>query len=134
MEVKKAGAAVRRETLYIFVFSLILSALMEAVFLILGKWDLTVLSGNLLSLAVGTLNFYLMGRTVEAAVDKEEKAARDTMRLSQILRMLGVFVFAVLGVVLPYFNTVAVLLPLFFPRIAIALRPYIKIKGGQEDE
>ncbi len=45
----KIDAIVRRETIYIAVWVGILSLLMEAVFLIIGKWDYTVLLGNLLS-------------------------------------------------------------------------------------
>lgn len=48
----KIDATVRRETIYIAVWVGILSLLMEAVFLIIGKWDYTVLLGNLLSGAV----------------------------------------------------------------------------------
>lgn len=48
----KIDAIVRRETIYIAVWVGILSLLMEAVFLIIGKWDYTVLLGNLLSGAV----------------------------------------------------------------------------------
>jgi hypothetical protein len=40
--------------------------------------------------------------------------------------MLMIFAVAAIGVLLSCFHTVAVLLPLFFPRIAIALRPLIK--------
>ena len=56
----KIDPTVRKETLYIGVAVLILSALMEAVFLIIGKWDYTVLLCNLLSGCAAVLNFFLM--------------------------------------------------------------------------
>ena len=40
---KKIDATVKKETLYIFAFSFVLSVLMQSVYLILNKWDYTVL-------------------------------------------------------------------------------------------
>lgn len=119
----KPDSAVKRESLYITVCVIIGSFLMEAVFLIIKKWDITVLNGNILSAAAAILNFFLMAITVQKAVAKEEKQAAATMKLSQSLRMLMLFAAAAIGVALPCFNIVSVLLPLFFPRIAVALRP-----------
>ena len=84
----KLEKAVRRETGYIAIWVLILSALMQAVFLIFNKWDYTVLLGNLLSGSVSLLNFLLMGLTIQSATSKDEAQAKQQMRLSQTLRML----------------------------------------------
>lgn len=119
---------VKRETKYIALFSSILSILMQIVFLFLKKWDYTVLLGNILSFAVAVLNFFLMGIAVQKAVSQESSDAKKTMKSSHGLRNVGVFAVTAIGVVLPYFNTVAVILPLFFPRIAIMFRPLIKDK------
>lgn len=120
---KKVDKTVLAETGYIAVWVIILSALMQAVFLIVGSWDITVLFGNFLSAAVAVCNFFLMGLTVQSATSKGEKEAKAFMKLSQSLRTLMMFGAAILGVVLPCFQIVASLLPLFFPRIAIAFRP-----------
>ncbi len=119
---------VKKETKYIFLSVLILSALMEAVFLVMGKWHFTVLLGNLLSGSVAVLNFFLMGLTVQKAVQKEEKEAKSAIRLSQTYRFLLIILVAAFGVALPYFHSVAVILPLFFPRIAVGIRPVIDKK------
>ena len=132
----KIDPTVRRETGYIAVCVAVLSALMEAVFLIIGQWDYTVLLGNLLSGAAAIGNFFLMGLTVQKAVGKEEKQAAGYMKLSQMLRMLMLFVAAALGVALPCFNTWTALIPLFFPRIAITLQPFIRkerVQRGKSD-
>ena len=71
-----------------------------------------------------------MGLAVQSAVNKEEKEAKETMRASQSLRTLLLFVVVAIGVLLDCFNTVAVIIPLFFPRIAIAIRPVAK--GGEK--
>ena len=119
----KNNSVIIRESMYIAVWVILLSCLMEAVFLIIGLWDCTVLLGNLLSGVVAVLNFYLMGITVEKAIIKEEKDASNFMRLSQTARMLMTFAAVAVGVLLPYFHIVSLLLPLFFPRIAIIFRP-----------
>ncbi len=119
----KNNSVIIRESMYIAVWVILLSCLMEAVFLIIGLWDYTVLLGNLLSGVVAVLNFYLMGITVEKAILKEEKDASNFMRLSQTARMLMTFAAVAVGVLLPYFHIVSLLLPLFFPRIAIIFRP-----------
>ncbi|MGN0789349.1 MAG: ATP synthase subunit I [Christensenellales bacterium] len=130
----KLDKTIYKETAYIAIWTLIFSVLMNAVFLVVKKWDLTVLWGNLLSLAVGVLNFFLLGVTVQKALAYDEKKAKNALKLSQSLRLLMTFVIAVVGVVLKCFNPVAVLVPLLFPRIAIAMRPLFdkKISKGGE--
>ena len=128
----KADATVKKETKYIAYSCVILSMLMNAVFVVLKKWDYTVIFGNLLSLAIGILNFYFMGLTVQKAITKDADDAKKLMKSSQSLRNVGVFVGVVIGVVLSCFNTVAVIVPLFFPRIAVMFRPFIKEKGSDK--
>lgn len=112
-----------RETGYIALWVAVLSALMQVVFLLIGRWDYRVLLGNLLSAVAVIGNFLLMGITVQKAMDKEEKAAATAMRFSQSLRLFLLFGVAALGALLPCFNTWAVLIPFFFPRIALIFRP-----------
>lgn len=120
---KKIDATVIRETCYIAAITVILSMLMQAVFLIIGKWSYTVLLGNLLGLVAAVGNFFVMGLTVQAAVLKEEKDAKNLMKLSQTGRLFALFVTALIGYLVPVFNTVSVIVPYLFPRIAVALRP-----------
>ena len=130
---KQIDTTVKRETAYIALFVLILSLLMHSVFLIVGKWNTGVLFGNLLSGAASVCNFFLMGLTVQKALDKEEKQRTNFVKLSQTLRMLFLFAVAAAGLLLPCFNIVAVLLPLFFPRIAIACRPLFNNRVKSEE-
>lgn len=119
-----------QNTVYIAFFSAIMSALMQAVFLVAGYWDIQVLLGNILGFIGAVGNFFLMGLTVGRAVNKEEKEARDLMRLSQTLRNMGLLIIAVIGICVRIFNGIAVIVPLFFPRIAIAVYPLIHKEGG----
>lgn len=124
----KVDTTVKKETFYIAYFCIILSVLMHVVFLLLKNWSYTVILGNLLSLAVAILNFLFLGITVQKAVTLDEKEARKLMRSSQTLRNAAMFVLVVIGVVAPCFNTISVIVPLFFPRIAMLFRPLIKDK------
>lgn len=123
---EKVDPVVKRETGYIMAVSLILSVLMQSVFLIVGRWQYTVLLGNALGYVAAVLNFFLMGLSVQAATKKEQKEAKTAMKASFALRMVLLFGLAVLGVVLPCFDTVSVLVSLFFPRVAVFCRGFIK--------
>ena len=125
-KMKKIDATVRKETLFIAAFTLIFSAVMELVFLLLGYWSYKVALGNLLGFTAAVLNFFLMGYTVQQAVLLDEEGAKKKIRLSQSLRMLMLVGFAAAGCIFKCFNPIAVLLPLLFPRIAILFRPLFK--------
>ena len=131
---RRVDAAVKRETTYIAAWTAVLSALMEAVFLVLGKWDVTVLLGNLLGGLTAVLNFFSMGLTVQSAVDKPQDEARTAMKASQALRSVMLLAVLVAGAAAPCFHLIAAIVPLFFPRIAIALRPLWDRAGRREDK
>ena len=120
---KKIDPVVRKETAFMAAWTLIFSAILQAVFLVIGKWNYTVLLGNLLSAATVILNFLGMGITVQNAVEKEEKEAKQAMKASGMIRTLFLFVVAAIGVLLPVFSNWTVLIPLFFPRIIVTIRP-----------
>lgn len=132
----KPDKAVRDNTLYIAAVTAVFSMLMQAVFLVIGQWDLTVLWGNLLGWFTGVMNFFLLGLTVQAAVTKEEKQAKNLMKLSQTLRLFGVLLVIAIGVgidrLFGVFNLVAMLIPLLFPRVAIALYTVFHRKEGKD--
>ena len=83
---------VKKETGYIAGWVLLLSAVMELVFLLTGHMDYTVPLGNLLGGVAAILNFFLMGWTIQRAVGLDEKAAAAKLKLSQLLRMLMLIV------------------------------------------
>ena len=89
----------------------------------MNRWDYTVFLGNILSGIASILNFLLMGITVQKAVNKEPDAAKAAIKVSQLYRMLFLIAVVVIGMVLPCFDRWAVLIPLFFVRIAIPFRP-----------
>ena len=122
---RKVDSTVARETRYIAGCVLALSAVMQIVFLVLGLWDVSVLLGNLLGAVAAVGNFFLMGLTIQNAVGMDKDGAKKRMKLSQSLRMFALMLACVLALTVKCFHPVAAILPLLFPRFAIALRPLI---------
>lgn len=125
---KKIDPNILKETIYIGTIAFLFNVVMQSVFLIIGKWDITILLGGILGFIASVGNFFLMGLSVQSAVNKDEKDAKTTMKLSQSLRLLLLFVIAVIGYVVPVFNIIAVIIPYIFPRLAIALTPLLRKK------
>ena len=128
---EKLDPTVKRETVYILICTTLCSALMQAVFLIIGEWDYTVLLGNVLGLITAVVNFLLMGITVQRAVNEESKQAARRIRASQSYRLIFQGVVLVLAAVLDAINLWAAALPLLFPRVGVQLRPLFDKKRGK---
>lgn len=118
----KMDPTVKRDTQYIAMVVVILTVLMEAVFLIIGKWDVTVLFGGLLGAVTAIVNFILMALTVQNSLAKEEKDAKGAMKVSHSMRMLMQVVVCAVAALLPQvFNLISVVVPLLFPSIGARL-------------
>ena len=123
--------AVKKETGYITVWVVLLSLVMEAVFLLIRKWDLSVLFGNLGGAVITIGNFFLMAVTVSKAIEKgkpEEAATR--VKATATFRLAGCALLCVLLIAVFKTNLYATVIPLLFPRIGIAFRPLIDRKRG----
>lgn len=126
----KVDKTIKQESLYLLVGVIILSAIMEAVFLICSTFDYTVILGNLLGGGFAVLNFFLMGLTLQKSlVDDDSQMAKNRVKMSQSLRFLMLVCVAILGGILPCFNLIAVIVPFFFPRIVLTIRG-LKIKNS----
>ena len=123
--------AVKKETLYVTAWVVLLSLIMEGVFLIIGKWDLSVLLGNIGGGLIAIGSYFLLGVTVSKAVasGKPEEAARR-VKASAGLRLAGSALLCVVLVALLKTNVYATVIPLLFPRIGLAFRPAIDRKRG----
>jgi len=139
--------AVRKETLRIAAGTLILSAIMVLIFILLGKFDMTVLLGALLGSAAAIGNFFLLGLSVQRAAEKmngvnlpsyeeaeseleegqeipapdspELQQAKRSMQASYTGRLFLLAVVGILGLTLPCFHAVATVVPFLFPRLII---------------
>ena len=123
----KIDSTVKKMTAYVALVTLVFSALMQAVFLVIGKWDITVIYGNLLGYVTALGNFFLMGLTVQSAVNKDEKGAKKLVRLSQALRYLLQIAVVAIGYLLCRETAflIALVIPYLFPSIAVRLFPLI---------
>lgn len=136
---KRLSDEIKREISYITAWIVILSAVMQGVFLILHffgvvKWDYTAVLGNLLGSVFSVLNFVILGFTVESSVNKEEKQAQASIRISRMLRNLMIGAVIIIGIYVPIFNVWAVALPFFFPKIGIILRSKFLEKQNSNNE
>lgn len=147
--------AVAAETKKVAAGTSAMTVLMIAVFLILRKFDHTVLLGALLGAVTAVGNFFLLALTVqhltgsmpalpkdeteegEQSAEEEKKPAPLSpeaaqagrkMQLSFILRLLLIGLVALIAVKAPWFHPAASLIPLLFPNIVISL---MKIKAGK---
>ena len=122
---------VKRETLYIGIVTLIMSMLMQSVYLIIGKWGISILFGNLLVAGIGILNFFLLGVSVQKAVSSDEKKAKEIMRASHALRYAGIIVLIVISLVFPkVFDMIATLISLLFATTAVFVRQIMTKKNS----
>lgn len=134
----KAVDTIKTETLYLICGMTVLSALMEAIYLILGKWSIYVLLGNMVGAGISVFNFYLMALTVKRALNEDAEDAKKRMKMSQQLRLLMVFVVVIVAASLTVFDLIpedevsayiiALILPLLFNRFIIAIRAKNVIK------
>ena len=123
--------AVKKETGYIAAWVILLSAIMEGVFLVIGRWDLKVLFGNLGGAAAAVGSFFLLAVTVSKAVSsgKPESAAKR-VKASAGLRLIGMGGICALLIGVFGTNVYATLIPLLFPRIGLLFRPAIDRRRG----
>ena len=122
MLMTRIDPTIRRETGYVSLWVTAAILPVQAVFLLLGRWDYTVLLGSLLGSVTAVGNFLLVGLMVQTAVTQTEKQARNTVRLSQGGRLLLQGLILVAAAVLPWFNIWAAAIPLLVPRVAVSVR------------
>ena len=118
----KIEPAVKLESKRIAIGVLAMSVIMEIVFVVLGRFDYTVLLGNLLGGGWAILNFFLMALAVQKSVKKElPQEAKLVLQNSYTRRLLLSVAILLIGIKVEYFNWISVVIPLIFPRITIAI-------------
>lgn len=118
----KIEPAVKLESKRIAIGVLAMSVIMEIVFVVLGRFDYTVLLGNLLGGGWAILNFFLMALAVQKSVKKElPQEAKLVLQNSYTKRLLFSVAILLIGIKVEYFNWISVVIPLIFPRITIAI-------------
>lgn len=91
------------------------------------KFDYTLPVGAVYGTAVAALNFLLLGKTAQKALRKRsEKAANTYMSTMYAVRYLGLFAMLTLGALAPFISLITAIIPLFFPKLAIMIRTFIR--------
>lgn len=122
----KLDEVVVKEVKYMSIAFICFSVLVQIIFLSVGKYNYTVLLGSIYGWALAILNFLFLGITIQKALNQDPEEAKKDIRYSYRLRILSLVVFAALGVVLPIFNAVVVLLSLVFPKIYYMFSPIFR--------
>ena len=118
----KLDPVIKKETAYVGWWVFAACMMTQGVCLLLGWWSLSVLLGSLLGGVTAVGNFLLMCLMVQKAVSQTEKQAKNTVKLSQSLRLMMQGLMLVLAAVIPVFNIWTAAIPLLIPRIAISVR------------
>ena len=130
----KIEQAVKTETTHIAVGVGCMSVLLLVVFVVLGRFDYTVLLGTLLGGGFAVLNFFLMAMAVQRSVSQRDpQKAKKITQSSYTKRLFLLAAVLVVGIKVPYFNWITTIVPLFFPRITIFIMtlPILKRKGEE---
>lgn len=128
----KIEQAVKTETKHISIGVAGMTIVLLLVFLVLGRFDYTVLLGALLGAGFAVLNFFLMAMAVQRSVNQGDPAkAKKITQGSYTKRLLLLAAVLIVGIKVPYFNWITTIVPLFFPRITIFIMtlPIFQRKG-----
>ena len=141
----KLQDAVKKETVNIAIGTGIGVLIMFSVFFVLHlvipkdapfgwtvPFDYKVILGGIGGFLVAVGNFFWMAITVQkvASIEDEDQAKR-TMGVSYRYRTMLQFLWVILAIVVPVFNLVAGIVPLFIPSFTIKLRGILSAgKGG----
>ena len=112
----KIQSEVLRQTARIGLGELALCAILA---LMLGPTRSDVLLGLVWGGSWAVVNFFLMGLTVQRAVDRRD--AKRLIQVSYTLRMLATMVVAAVGLSLSGMHSAAIILPLLFPRLTVRI-------------
>lgn len=104
----------------------------DAPFSLAVPFDHRVILGGIGGFLVAVGNFFWMAITVQkVAATEDEQKARSTMGVSYRYRTLIQLLWVILAIVVPVFNLVAGIVPLFIPSLFIKLRGIVSAgKGG----
>ncbi len=108
-----------------------LNIITNFVFLFLGEWDITVLIGSAFGYFLSMLNFYMLSKAVEKAVDKDPKISQGYMQQSYLFRMLILGVGLYITATVNSINWISACIALFFTRISITIITHLRRKEEQ---
>ena len=145
----KNGLAVYIDTVWLALGEVIVAAIVSAVYLLIGRFDYTVLTGAALGGAVTVINFLILSVGVNRAINRfvEERgdgemeeeeaeeyakkhgtAVQNAMMKSYMFRMLLMIGSLVLAMLSGWFSPLATVIPLLMYRPILYVTEFIKTK------
>lgn len=122
------------QSLTMLIGELILSAVMVAVFAVLGYYETGVLLGAVVGSLIATLNHTVLIIGVLSASKKAEnqdvKGGQAAIQMSYMGRLLGLFLILVLCAKSGVFNLLALVIPLLFARPLLTVSDHFNQKKG----
>ena len=114
----QTDSTILKETKHIAIGVLIGDVIMCLVFVILKRFDLSVVLGAVLGSVFAVGNIFYLGVSVKKALGKGEGAQRY-FRKTYFIRMLLHAACIAIAALVPQINTIAGIVPLFFPKLVI---------------
>ncbi|MBR5023133.1 MAG: ATP synthase subunit I [Oscillospiraceae bacterium] len=109
-------------------------AAMIGIFVLLGKFDISVLWGGIVGGLVAIANFFVMAIGVNIAADKAQnqdvKGGQAAIKGSYLLRMILMVVVLVAFAKSGICNVIALVVPLVFVRFTLTLWEFFRRKPG----
>lgn len=131
----KSHNYVYRQTVAVALGQMICVGMMVGIFVLLGKFQLSVLWGGLAGALIAIANFFIMSLCADIAADKAEaqdvSGGQKLIQLSYTGRMIGLFLILFLCAKSGFFHLVALVIPLAFTRPVLTVSELLKKKGGQ---
>ncbi len=125
---------VLKETAIVAAGQLICTAIMLAVYGLLGYFDTKVLLGGIVGVLVATANFFFMAMTVSLAADKAQQqdpeGGKKLVKGAYPIRLLVIAVILFACAKSGYFDVVAMVLPLAFVRPTLTVAEFFRKKGA----
>ena len=123
----KIDPIVKKETGYMALGSLICTAVVALVFVLLRKFDVTVALGCLVGYVLTVGNFFVMSNTLTKAISTgDEVTAKLKMKQSYVTRSVVMLVVMGASIVLEQIHWVPVIASVFYPRIVIFVRGIVQ--------
>lgn len=127
-----------KKVILIGVVECVLIALMSLVFLMLDKFDVTVVIGGVVGAILATANFFFMAIAADAAADsavqQDVKGGKNRMRSSYMMRIILIFILLFVFAKTGWANPFALVIPFLIVRPIISVDEFFRKPGKKENE
>lgn len=124
---------VKTDVLRVTAGNFILGAVMVLIFLLAGRFSLSVLWGALLGNAFVSLSFLWLAVSVSKNVEKDPKNAQQRVSATYTYRLLAAAAVILIAVKFDVFNWVSTVIPLFYQRLVVMAAGKMRAKEDNRE-